>query len=84
MVGKMTGYHENHINRLMVRHTGSSLHSYLQSYRIERAIDLLEGTALPINEICSLVGFQDFTHFSKTFKKKTGYTPSGFRKGKIS
>ena len=81
-VGKLTGYHENHINRLMVRHTGISLHSYLQSYRIERAIELLQDTDLPINEICSMVGFLDFTHFSKYFKKKTGYTPSDFRGGR--
>jgi AraC-like DNA-binding protein len=81
-VGKLTGYHENHINRLMVRYTGMSLHSYLQSYRIERAIELLQGTDLPINEICSMVGFLDFTHFSKYFKKKTGYTPSDFRGGR--
>ena len=81
MVGKLTGYHENHINRLMVRYTGISLHNYLQNYRIERAIELLESTDLPISEICSTVGFSDFTHFSKFFKKKTGYTPSGFRSG---
>ena len=81
-VGKLTGYHENHINRLMVRYTGVSLHNYLQSYRVERAIELLEGTDLPINEICSMVGFSDFTHFSKYFKKKTGYSPSDFRGGK--
>lgn len=81
-VGKLTGYHENHINRLMVRYTGMSLHSYLQSYRVERAIELLQGTDLPINEICSMVGFLDFTHFSKYFKKKTGYTPSDFRGGR--
>jgi len=81
-VGKLTGYHENHINRLMVRYTGTSLHQYLQSYRIERAIELLESTDMPINEICFTVGFSDFTHFSKYFKRKTGYTPTDFRRGK--
>ena len=81
-VGKLTGYHENHVNRLMVRFTGSSLHQYLQSYRIERAIELIEGTDLPINIIAASVGFSDLTHFSKYFKKKTGYTPSNYRNGK--
>jgi AraC-like DNA-binding protein len=80
-IGQLTGYHENHVNRLLVRHTGMSLHKYLSAYRIERAMELLESTDAPISEIALSTGFVDLTHFSKLFKKVTGYTPSGFRKG---
>ena len=44
-------------------------------------MELLESTDAPISEIALSTGFVDLTHFSKLFKKVTGYTPSGFRKG---
>lgn len=81
-IGTELGYHPNYVNHLMVQHTGVSLHKYLQSYRIGRAMDLLQTTELPISQICDAVGFKDFTHFSKYFKRKTGYTPSAFRSGR--
>lgn len=81
VIGEKMGYHPNHVNRLVVKSTGMSVHGYLQSFRIERAMDLLQTTDMPIMRICEAVGFQDFTHFSKYFKKKTGYTPTAFRIG---
>lgn len=80
-IGEMTGYHPNHVNRLVVNDTGMSLHRYLQNFRLERAMDLLQTTDMPIMRICETVGFRDFAHFSKYFKKKTGYTPTEFRSG---
>ena len=78
-VAKALGYHKNHVNRLMVLFTGTSLHRYLQNYRLERAIELLESTELSVSEIASRVGFDDFSHFSKYFKSKVGYSPSKLR-----
>ena len=79
LIGKKIGYHPNHANRLLVAYTGMSLHKYLQNYRIEKAIDLLQTTDMSVTQICEAVGFRDFTHFSKYFKKKTGHTPTAFR-----
>lgn len=76
------GYHPNHVNRLMVMCTGMSLHQYLQTFRISKAMELLQTTGLSVSQIGEAVGFKDFTHFSKYFKKKTGYTPTAFRSGK--
>ena len=81
-VGRLTGYHENHVNRLMVAYTGVSLHKYLQSFRIERAMELLESGELSVSEVASSVGFFDPTHFTKRFKSFTGLTPTEYRKGR--
>ena len=78
-IGKIFGYHPNYINQLFVRSTGMSLHKYLAQTRISKAMELLQNTNMSVNEICTKCGFSDLPHFSKAFKKSTGYPPSGFR-----
>lgn len=78
-IGKALGYHPNYINSLFAAYTGKTLHRYLQNMRILKAIDLLQETALPISEVAVLTGFRDYAHFSKYFKRETGYAPSEFR-----
>lgn len=79
-IGKIFNYHPNYINRRMRAVTGQSLHQYLISYRIQKAIDYLCTSGLPITEIVRLTGFRDLSHFSKIFKQKTGYNPSVYRR----
>jgi len=64
----------------MVMHTGLSLHQYVISLRISKAIGMLETTNMQITEIAYAVGFKDMCHFSRYFKKTTGRTPRGFRR----
>lgn len=80
MLGELFNYHPNYLNKQMVLYTGKSLHQYLITYRISQAIRLLESTSLPVSEISSKTGFQDFCHFSKIFKQKTGHCPTDFRR----
>ncbi len=78
-LGEIFGYHPNYLNQIFMKYTKKSLHKYLQELRISHAIYLLENTDMPISVICSKVGFNDFPHFSKYFKKVTGYSPGNFR-----
>ncbi|MEM9339919.1 MAG: AraC family transcriptional regulator, partial [Bacteroidota bacterium] len=48
--------------------------------RLERASQLLKKTNLRITEICFDCGFKDLSTFSRSFTKKFGTSPSGFRK----
>lgn len=79
ILGEYFGYHPNHLNRLIVQHTGMSVHKYLISCRIDAAIDLIQASDLKTNEIAEAVGFKDSTHFLKYFKKITGKTTKDFR-----
>lgn len=54
--------------------------NYLNQYRINRSIDLLCKSSLPIIDIAVSVGFDSSNYFSIAFKKATGMTPSQFRK----
>lgn len=78
-LGEFFGYHPNHLNRLIVQHTGMSIHRYLINCRIDAAIDLLQASDLRTGEIAEAVGFKDSTHFLKYFKKLTGKNTRDFR-----
>ncbi len=53
---------------------------YINRYRIEKAVTLLEDREQSIGEIATAVGFDDQNYFSRVFKKITGRTPVEYRK----
>ena len=78
------GYNSSYIGRLFKNSTGQTLHSYILEFRLQIAMELLTNRNVPIGEIYKQVGFTDFYHFSKMFKKKTGKTPTQYRSHHIS
>lgn len=52
---------------------------YLNSYRINRSMNLLRETGLSITDIAIAVGYDSSNYFAISFKKMTGVTPSQFR-----
>lgn len=52
---------------------------YLDRFRVQRAMALLERTDLPVSSVAASVGFEDPLYFSKVFKKIAGSTPSNYR-----
>jgi AraC-like DNA-binding protein len=61
-------------------YTGFSPLNYLINIRISEAIKLLKRPDVNLTDIALDTGFYSSQHFSTTFKKLTGYTPSQFRK----
>ena len=64
-------------------YTGFSPMNYLINIRISEAIKLLKKPQAHMTNIALETGFYSSQHFSTTFKKLTGYTPSQFRKNNI-
>lgn len=69
-----------YLSRLFRRETGFSLTDYLVKLRITKARIELEKTNNRISDIAITVGYANFSHFSKLFKKMTGLTPQEYRK----
>jgi AraC family transcriptional regulator of adaptative response / methylphosphotriester-DNA alkyltransferase methyltransferase len=65
---------------LFKRVKGITPSEYVQQIRLEKAIYLLETSGLSISDIGLTVGFSSTPYFITLFKKKLGYTPSGYRK----
>ncbi len=78
-IGKELNFHPNYLNRIMLIHTGKSLHKYLLNLRLTKALDLLQTTPMTVTEIAEEVGFSDVQQFCKFFQAQTGSTPGSFR-----
>jgi AraC-like DNA-binding protein len=57
-----------------------SYQSILNDVRRSLAIEFLQNTGLPIDQIAERVGFSDATSFRKAFKKWTGGAPTQYRR----
>ena len=79
LFSQMFGYHEYHLNRLFLKHTGSTIRQYILDVRITHAKKILLNTDLPISDIAEKVGFSN-TYFSTYFRQTTGLSPTQFRK----
>ena len=53
---------------------------YLSDYRIDRAKELLASSDMLTYEVAEAVGYPDARYFASLFKKRTGMTPSDYRK----
>jgi transcriptional regulator GlxA family with amidase domain len=60
--------------------TGVSLIDYLQNLRVEEAKRRLENGKMPVDEISFEVGYEDASFFRRLFKRRTGMTPSRYRR----
>ncbi|WP_027954867.1 response regulator transcription factor [Halobacillus kuroshimensis] len=61
---------------------GVSFKQYLTNLKIEKAKELLNNPLYKTYEIAEDLGYSDYPHFTKTFKKQLGMTPTQYRKRK--
>lgn len=53
---------------------------YLTEVRIQAACELLQDPLRPTTEVAGMVGYEDASYFARAFKKKTGLTPTQYRR----
>lgn len=70
----------NYLSSLFKSVCGKSFTSYLTELRLKKAKELLKDSSLSLYEISDRVGYDDYFHFSKIFKKYNGLSPGNFRK----
>lgn len=70
---------KSHLSRVFKEATGFGFAEYVNLTRIKEAQRLLRDTAVSITDISAATGFDNFSHFGKTFKKATGLSPRQYR-----
>ncbi|QDA58754.1 AraC family transcriptional regulator [Hymenobacter jejuensis] len=68
--------------RYFKKMSGQTLTEFLQEYRVSQACVLLLED-LPITEVSYASGFNNLSHFNKTFRRLMGVSPSAYRKQKM-
>jgi hypothetical protein len=66
-------------SRCFKKETGFTFQEYLVRLRIKEALRLLDNPNASITDIGFMVGFNDSSYFSRTFKKYMNHSPSEFR-----
>ena len=68
------------IERLFAFEMGIPIYRYILNRKIELAKQLLAQTGMTVREISAFLSFEDEFYFSGLFRKKTGYSPTQYRK----
>ena len=69
----------SYLSQLFRKELGMTFTSYLNQLRIHYAKELLQSTSLRVAEISDKVGYDNYLHFTKLFKRETGTTPKQYR-----
>lgn len=72
--------HPNYFIRMFKEQMGVPPIQYILRVKMEKAQELLVQTEESVSEVARQVGFQDYFHFSKQFKKLVGMAPTEYRK----
>ncbi len=62
------------------RYLGQTPNDYLNSFRLEKGMQLLKSTRLSVTEIADQCGFSSASYFTELFTRQKGCTPSQFRR----
>ena len=81
-IAELFHFDSSYINRVFKKHTGTSLHAFLVDYRLNMAMDLLRTQNAAVTDIAAEVGFTDPVHFTTSFRRHTGVSPTEFIKAR--
>jgi AraC-like DNA-binding protein len=68
-----------HFTRAFKAYFGEPPYRYLQRIRLNKAIEMLGQTRLPMEDIAVKVGFSSASHFGSFFSRQMGMSPGVFR-----
>lgn len=79
MYAKKFSFNMSYLSQLYKKETGMSFMDFLMEKRLGKAEELIAYTDKTMREISEEVGFDDYFHFSKIFKKYKGVSPAEYR-----
>jgi len=78
-VAEVAGVHPMHLARLFRKRFGYSMGEFVRRRRIAWACGQLASSDATVAAIALAAGFADHAHFTRTFRRVTGFTPRWYR-----
>ncbi|MEQ8702768.1 MAG: response regulator [Phaeodactylibacter sp.] len=75
-IGRHFGMSRTHLHRKLKALTGQPITDFVRSIRLQKALELIREGELNVSEIAYQAGFSSLSHFSRSFKKAYGKSPS--------
>src|SRR6266508_3072776 len=80
-VARAVGTSPFHLARLFRRRTGAPVHRYLMCLRLRASLERLADGANDLTALALELGFSSHSHFTDSFRREFGRTPSDVRRG---
>lgn len=77
-LAKVAHISRSHLSNLFKKDVGCSFPQYLVKYRIDKAIAIMNREKIPLAQLACLVGYNDYSQFSRMFKKYKGCSPTQY------
>ena len=67
------------LSKMIKKNTGSNFKELLQRKRLNKAVELMCETDLPISDVIAAVGYENSSYFHRVFRERYHMTPRAFR-----
>lgn len=82
-ISEELGVSSSYLSRKFKEETGHTCLDFMNMYRIQQAIKLLDEGVYRVYQVSDITGFSDYKHFCSVFKKYTNLSPTEFIKKKM-
>lgn len=79
LIAKHFFFSKNQVINIFKKKYDITPHQFILKERIKSAQELIISTDIPLNNISTMVGFNDYSNFYKTFTVITGYSPQDYK-----
>lgn len=78
-LSEIVQWNPSYLSRAFKKVTGTNVLTYIHEAKLKEAMRMLLQPDLKIHEISAALGFISPPHFTRFFKKASGYTPQDYR-----
>lgn len=78
-IADYVGVSRSHFTTIFTKQVGMTPHNYLQRLKMNKAAEMLLGTAYSVTEIAMSIGYSDLYAFTRAFGHYYGESPTQFR-----
>lgn len=83
-LAKVAHVSRGYLSSLFKKEVGCNFPEYLVKFRINKAVEIINKENIQLSDLASLVGYKDYVHFSKMFKKYKGCSPKKYKSKNIT